>query len=514
MRAGSANKPAKGKKNPTPTPIPIQDKRDHRLNLGVTKAMDRTKAPERKLSFCHLSHDHPLRHTNSPPKESSLCSACNLNISSGNNKDYYSCKTCPFFLHNACHDMPRMTQHPARPTHHLTLQVSPSPSVETLTCDACGDHINGFYYSCSECSLCCYHVLCSSLPLSVSVSSHTHELKLTFSPPYNFSCDICRKPSYNGWLYRCQICEFDTHLFCAIYNWRPQSFPTGLNGESQNRASADYGSECDEVMQLLATQALLCHREESVNGKELLVRKDSISGWDFRLNSPKENTNSTSTQFIVGPLDQTEANIGFSSPNPGKPFLHQSPQTPFSDDMSTIPSYQFSDACFSIDLAKSYSSNDPMNKARTEANDDQCTKGMSSGPEVEGTRTDSHKNAEKPYSKPSNFGQDQKQQSYGTNNGSGFVYALSMGRDERQMKEAFLVRSDTLAKEELGQLMGKKSKANETKGRSAIPNQNSRSNTVSICSADFINIYIHQLNFNIVTTSLPFFFFLLAGFFV
>lgn len=434
---------------------------------------------EKKLSFCHFSHEHPLKQTNSPPKGNILCSACRLNISSGN-KDYYTCKTCPFFLHNVCHNMPRKTEHPAHPTHHLTLQISPSSSIETLKCDACGHHVNGFYYSCSECSL-CYHVLCSALPLSVSVSSHTHQLKLTFSPPYNFSCDICCKPSYNGWLYRCQICEFDTHLLCAISNRRTQSFPNTLNGESTYsssknsrgiRRSLDHSSEGDEVMQLV-TQALLCHNEESVNDQELIERNAV-----FRLHSPKQNLNVKCTQFSVGPFDQTEAEIGNSSPNPGTQFLHQSPlPAAVSEDMSTIPSFQFSDLYFSIDLAKSYSSYDPKNKARTEANDDQGTKG--SGPEVEGT-INSYKNTDQISSlKLSDFRQDQKQPSYG-NKGTGLIYSLSMGRDEKLMKEAFLVRSDTLTRKELAKFKGKKSKsANETKGKSAIANQISRSDTVS-----------------------------------
>ena len=405
--------------------------------FGETIAMEKTVLEIKKLSFSHFSHDHPLIHTNSPPNDNSFCSACKLKLISSGNEDYYTCKTCSYFLHQVCYNMPRKTQHPAHHTHLLTLQTSLSISDEgTLKCKACGDHINGgFYYSCAKCDL-CYHILCSALPLSISVSSHPHELKLTFSPPYNFSCDICSKPSYSGWLYRCQLCEFDTHLFCAITNRRVKSpLPDSSNWHvSTNSSSADYHREVEEVMQLVTLGTL---------------EKNAVSSWDFRLNSPKDNPNIASTQVVTGAFHQTDSKLGIISPNPMKPFLHQSPLTPVSEDLSTTPNTQFSDPCFSIDLTKSYSNYRPPNKARTEANtngNSQATKGDSDTDQVQGK----------------NITKQEKGFSYG-NESSGRIYSFNRGRDEK-LKEAFLVRNHTVAREEA--LIVQKGKKNKTKATS------------------------------------------------
>ena len=441
----------------------------------------------KQISFSHFGHEHPLKPTNSPPRENSLCSACKLKISPGNNninKDYYTCKTCPFYLHNVCHNMPKRTQHPSHPNHHLTLQISPpkSPSSldhEPLKCEACEGHIDGaYYYSCGECDhRLCYHVLCSALPLSVSVSCHTHELKLTFSPPYNFSCDICGRPSgaAKGWLYRCQICEFDTHLTCAIARRKAQPFPEALvNGQTTHsssksslrirRISVDYHSEVDEVMQLV-TERFLCHNDES-------LKRDFI-----RLKSPKENVHDCGASRTT--IGQMEAkNIGVISPSLGQPFPHQGPLTPVSEETSMVASFQLSDACFSIDLARSYSGYDAKNQGRAEAKDGDHHNQTSSGPKVEGSKIDSHEKTAhdemtKLNSQLSDLKPQKKLSAYGNFGLGSHNYSFNVGRDERLLKEAFLVRNDTLTREELGQ-KGKKGKVSENKGKTTT-----KSHTVS-----------------------------------
>ncbi|XP_030483365.2 uncharacterized protein LOC115699960 [Cannabis sativa] len=395
-----------------------------------------------KLRISHFSHDHPLTQTNSPPNENCSCSACNLKIISSVTAEYYTCKTCSFSLHQVCYNMPKKTQHPSHPIHHLTLQTTcPSSSSKegTFECKACGDHINGgvFYYSCAECGL-YYHILCSALPLTISVSSHLHELKLTFSSPYNFSCDICTKPSYKGWLYRCQLCEFDAHLLCAISNRRttfliknrilplPNSSNRQINIKS---SSVNYNSEVEEVIQLV------------IQG---VVEQSSVSSCsNFNSDSPKENLTITST---VG-FAQTDSKLGFSSANPGKQHLNQSPLTLVSEDLSTTPSTQFSDACFSIDLAKSYSGYNHARQARIEASNSINIQAKSGDidPKVE--------------DKNNIIIKQEKRLNYGIGS-SNHIHSFNFGRDER-LKQAFLVRNDTLAKEEayIGQKGKKKSKA-------------------------------------------------------
>ncbi|PON44490.1 C1-like [Parasponia andersonii] len=416
--------------------------------FGGTKAMEKLVLENKKLSFSHFSHDHPLRLTNSPPKDNNFCSACKLKITSSGNEAYYTCKTCSFFLHQVCYNMPRKTRHPAHQAHRLTLQTTPSVSQEvSFKCKACGDHINGgFYYGCTECGI-CYHILCSALPHSILVTSHPHELKLAFSPPYNFSCDICSKPSYNGWLYRCRLCEFDTHLICAISNRTSKSvdgqhrlmpFSNSSNQHiSTNSSPADNNSKVEELMRLV-TQGLL--------------EKNAVSSWDLRLNSPQDNPNITRTQVVTGVFHQTDSKLGINSPIPGIKFLHQSPLlTSVSEDWSTTPSTQFSAACFSIDLAKSYSSYGTTNQARTEANN--------SNSNIRATKVDI-----KPEVQGEKISKQEKELSYG-NGTTGRIYSFNMGRDER-LKEAFLVRNDTLAKEEA--YIGQKVKKNKSKATSDI----------------------------------------------
>ncbi|KAK6804995.1 hypothetical protein RDI58_002779 [Solanum bulbocastanum] len=224
---------------------------------------------EENSVFKHFSHGHQFVYINK--QSNAICSGCKLNILSS--KFYYECKsTCSFFLHQECFNMPKSLQHLVDPIHHLTLLTTvPSSS----KCNACRKEILGFSYACAKCST-YYHTLCLlALPLSMELPSHCHKLDLEFCPPYDFECDLCKKPSYKGWLYHCSSCEFDAHISCAITHIDESK--TEKNG--------------DELMELLSIY---------MKGAE---------------------------EISVSQAQQT-------------------------------PSYQFSDQCFSIDLAKSQQLND------------------------------------------------------------------------------------------------------------------------------------------------------------
>ncbi|MCD7456669.1 hypothetical protein HAX54_032725 [Datura stramonium] len=238
---------------------------------------------ENNILFQHFSHGHQFVYINKlPPKGNAICSGCKISILPG--KFYYKCETCSFFLHHGCFNMPMNLQHLVDPIHHLTLlAATPSSSIHhqysTKLCKACGKEITGFSYTCAICST-YYHTLCLALPLSMELPSHCHKLDLEFCPPYDFECDLCKKPSYNkGWLYHCSSCEFDAHISCAI---------------THKGAHIENHSKSTELMELLSIIY--------IKGTE------------------------TST---VSQEDQLD---------------HPEQQT---------PSYQFSDNCFSIDLAKS-----------------------------------------------------------------------------------------------------------------------------------------------------------------
>ncbi|KAL7120689.1 hypothetical protein ACP275_02G137600 [Erythranthe tilingii] len=173
----------------------------------------------------HFSHPHPLTLINTDHhhqqqqtlnlSSSSSCSGCSLSISG----TIYSCTICKdFFLHKKCFDMPKKITHPFHKEHALTLLPVPAYEDGQFKCDACGEAGKCFSYHCKPCGV-DLHVLCAAVPLTLThASHHMHKLDLTFESPYDtkdFSCDICKKPGGDHWLYRCSPCGFDAHLSCA-----------------------------------------------------------------------------------------------------------------------------------------------------------------------------------------------------------------------------------------------------------------------------------------------------------
>ncbi|KAF8403915.1 hypothetical protein HHK36_012021 [Tetracentron sinense] len=139
-------------------------------NLCVCKRkkMGKLKNEEKQPSFSHSSHGHPLEQAKLTQAGTVTCFGCKKDIVSG--REYYSCKTCTYFLDHDCYGM----------------------------------------------------------PLSITHHTHHHSLKLEFYPPYDgkvFRCDICNNPGSNHWLYRCDGCQFDVHLHCATANQIAQPQP-------------------------------------------------------------------------------------------------------------------------------------------------------------------------------------------------------------------------------------------------------------------------------------------------
>ncbi|KAI4348787.1 hypothetical protein L6164_009465 [Bauhinia variegata] len=307
---------------------------------------------EKRLHVSHFSHPHPLQlQPSNPPNTAApnlTCSGCNLNITSGN--DYYQCETCAFALHYLCYKMPMITRHPAHSTHDLVLlfiRPFPPATKATIKCFACGHYVTGFCYHCGECTNVYYHSLCLAMPISITISYHTHNMKLEFSPPYDFYCDLCQKPSYNGWLYRCNMCEFDTHLACAIQNLESKSLenPSFFKSNtllkhitSTQLTNKNINGSVDK--NIVAVGYELMHLVSQKIGGEITSnsKASAVSGWDKRLRSPKRKN---ITKLIE--LQKTEPSpVGSSAEK----------MTPRSDVAS--PSYQFSEGLFSIDLTKPF----------------------------------------------------------------------------------------------------------------------------------------------------------------
>ncbi|XP_058080158.1 protein VACUOLELESS GAMETOPHYTES-like [Magnolia sinica] len=181
----------------------------------------------------HFSHPHPLElvQLSTIHFPASPCAGCKLKASSW----IYACKPCNYVLHITCSQMPQLINHPSDPHHPLSLFPLPAYPEGFFNCDACSRRGNGFSYHCGVCDL-DIHILCASMPLSVSHPAHHHPLNLVFFPPYEskgFSCDICENLGASHWLYRCSTCEFDAHMVCATAKPRPtvqaqNQYPQGI----------------------------------------------------------------------------------------------------------------------------------------------------------------------------------------------------------------------------------------------------------------------------------------------
>lgn len=203
----------------------------------------------------HFSHQHPLELTRfpQPPPLSSPCSGCNLQVIGW----AYTCDTCNYVLHTSCSKMPRRITHPSDPNHPLTLFSSPAYPEGVFSCNACGREGEGFSYHCDECEL-DVHILCTAMKLVVIHGSHHHPLNLCFSHPYptqEFMCDICKSAGSKHWLYRCNRCNFDAHLGCALSpagTVRPSAPPLPPWQSTVPPETGEIGGLAERVMETVA----------------------------------------------------------------------------------------------------------------------------------------------------------------------------------------------------------------------------------------------------------------------
>lgn len=174
------------------------------------------------------------------------------------------------------------------------------------------------------------------------------------------------------------MCEFDTHIACAVENLEPQSiqhpsFPQSnallkqLSSTQTDDAIRLNGSVGDrsigyDIMRLVAQNIGGGNNNRNTGlKKDQLFDDGAVIGWDKRLYSSrkKHNTSSDGKRKIVE-LQEIESYLEERTPLREK-------LTPLSD--KSVPfSNQFSDSYFSIDLAKSY---DPRSQMGKEVSSDQ-----------------------------------------------------------------------------------------------------------------------------------------------
>ncbi|KAK9289911.1 hypothetical protein L1049_008072 [Liquidambar formosana] len=241
-----------------------------------------------------------------------------------------------------------------------------------LLCKACGKNVTGFYYFCAKCGD-HYHILCSVVPLSVTIPSHPHALNLEFSPPYDFECDLCSGPGFSGWLYRCGFCDFDVHLACAFSNRRAHSFrfqPVPLAGllarpsptRMENNPFVDYSSKDNELLMQLMAIGFAGGKGES-DGHD--ISQTVEGGRDDCEAKVRSGGNRGASELCQTKPDMADAH--------SRPRKLSEPSTPHSEDL-TMSSFQFSDAYFSIDLAKTCPGDDLLNLQASPVPDNKETK--------------------------------------------------------------------------------------------------------------------------------------------
>ncbi|WVZ08683.1 hypothetical protein V8G54_022029 [Vigna mungo] len=325
----------------------------------------------------HFSHPHPLQCITLPSASNILtCFGCNIKINSG--EDYYQCKTCSFSLHHVCYNMPLITNHPSHPTHHLLLLPLPSTK-PTLNCLACGHHVTAFSYHCAQCAI-SFHAFCLALPLSLAIPSHPHKINLHFSPPHDFFCDLCNHPSNNNhrWLYRCNMCEFDTHIACALENLQPrlfQSSPLLRQLTSHQVEHTKFSASLADsfkgyqygIMSLVA---------EQIGGGPRENFYSKTAGWNKRLySSPRKKHDRAESEK----MKNAELELLGKELSPAELLSKLEERTPLRDKWTPLSdhsqfSYQYSDSYFSIDLAKSYSTHSVRSQVEKDGGSDQITR--------------------------------------------------------------------------------------------------------------------------------------------
>ncbi|CAA0820712.1 Cysteine/Histidine-rich C1 domain family protein [Striga hermonthica] len=105
------------------------------------------------MEFKHFSHPHNLSLHHGPETR---CSGCK----SARPGPFYACFQCNYFLDEHCFRAARALNHPAHPTHPLTLVSSPTYQSASFFCNDCSLLGTGFCYACSDCDF-DVHVHCA-----------------------------------------------------------------------------------------------------------------------------------------------------------------------------------------------------------------------------------------------------------------------------------------------------------------------------------------------------------------
>ncbi|PHU30125.1 hypothetical protein BC332_02218 [Capsicum chinense] len=289
------------------------------------REMGRVKeAQQSKNTMNHFSHpQHTLElitQQNFVP--SLLCSACKMQATGS----VYTCKSCNFFLHIECSQMPQQLNHPFDKEHNFTLLPKPVYPEGNFRCDACGETGDGFSYHCESCGT-DLHILCAVLPQCVTHWSHHHQLELYFSSPYpdnSFRCDICKNFGANQWLYRCDTCGFDAHMNCTKLLIPPHQSHFHQNPTSSTNsrsAPQQHQPSCLGQHHFAGVDHMNQGMNYKMSPQEILWKKreDEDKLMAEMIMSAVSHENQSLNQLIDVGLDRTNQGINNGTPLPAAP---------------------------------------------------------------------------------------------------------------------------------------------------------------------------------------------------
>ncbi|XP_022744460.1 uncharacterized protein LOC111295296 [Durio zibethinus] len=175
------------------------------------------EVPQLVDEIFHVAHhQHPISQTYLP--DLFTCAAC---------KEYgagecYTCADCDYQLHDFCaFAPPALKKHPIHPLHDIIFLPKPvKGGLLKPKCDICAKTTKGCVFKCKVCSF-QMHPCCAMLSTEISISVHSHTLRLlpmpahsSYGDPDGFVCRGCNRRR-SGRVYQCTICDYHLHAVCA-----------------------------------------------------------------------------------------------------------------------------------------------------------------------------------------------------------------------------------------------------------------------------------------------------------
>ncbi|KAK7308516.1 hypothetical protein VNO77_42126 [Canavalia gladiata] len=168
----------------------------------------------------HFSHpQHPLSMVDLP--DIFNCVGCK---EYGSGKRFV-CQQCDFQMHDFCAlAPPALKAHPFHSQHSLLFHSKPGKSgMAKSKCDVCGKPTKGFAFLCTACAF-QMHPCCAMLNTEIEYPTHPHTLKVlpttnTTASNADIStnsivCGECKRRR-SGKVYRCTVCDYHLHAWCA-----------------------------------------------------------------------------------------------------------------------------------------------------------------------------------------------------------------------------------------------------------------------------------------------------------